>query len=695
MMSGYRRGAWVATAVAGAALVMPQLVAKAPQLSPAVGLLDGNEGDDWPGYGRTFGEQHYSPHGDINVGNVGKLGLAWSYDLPAGNSMSGPIAVGGVLYTATGYSVVRAFDATSGKLLWTFDPKAPEASGRKLREGWGIRGLAWWNGKIYVGTQDGRLIAVNAKTGAEVWSAMTVGKDDYRFISGPPRVFDGKVIIGHGGADAADTRGYVTTYDAETGKMLWRFWTVPGNPAVDKDETTRIAAKSWAGEWWKHGGGGTAWNTFTYDPDTDTIMIGTGNGAPWNHKLRSDGQGDNLFLCSIVALDAKTGKYKWHYQFNPGETWDYNADMDMQLADLTIDGKLRKVVMEAPKNGFVYIIDRTNGQLISADKVAHVTWASEIDMKTGRPVENPKARFPDDEPFDLFPGPMGAHTWVPSAYSPKTRLLYLPVTEFGARYDTKGFKPGWRRPPDNSLNGGYNLSTDIEGVEGAPTPGSLLMAWDPVARKPAWRVSTGGGWNGGVLATGGGLVFQGRADGKFQAYDAANGKLLWHFDAKSPVLGPPITYRVKGRQYVTVLSGIGTSAGLLGKLAAMRSDYRTQARRVLTFELGAGKPLPPTEPYKVVIADDPDFKADKASYERGWASFGKNCFICHGINGLGGGTAPDLRGSVIKLDAGAFEQVVRQGALVPNGMPRFEEMTDQQLTDMRQYLRTVAQDMKD
>jgi quinohemoprotein ethanol dehydrogenase len=667
-----------------------QLTARPP--APAAGLIDGNQGDDWSAYGRTYGEQHYSPLSAISTANVAKLGLAWSYDLPAGNPVSGPISVGGVLYTATGYSIVRAFDATNGKELWSYDPRAGEAAGPKLREGWGIRGLAWWNGKIYVGTQDGRLIALNAKSGKPVWSALTVSKDDFRFISGPPRVFDGKVIIGHGGADAADTRGYVTTYDAETGKQLWRFYTVPGNPAVDKDETTRLAAKTWKGEWWKYGGGGTVFNTMTYDKDTDTVLLGTGNGAPWNHKVRSLGEGDNWFLCSVVALDAKTGKYKWHYQTNPAETWDYNSAMDMQLAELEIDGKPRKVVLHAPKNGFLYVIDRTNGKLISAEKIAHVTWADRIDIATGRPVENPKARFPEDEPFSLFPGPMGAHTWLPSAFSPKTGLIYLPITESGLRYDSKGFKPGWQRPPDNSLNGAYNFDFDYDFTkdEGAPRPSSLLLAWNPATQHGVWRVPTSGIWSGGVLATAGGLVFQGQTNGQFVAYDAATGQALWKFDAQAAVLAPPITYRVKGVQYVTVLAGMGTSAGLV-QHNETPIDYRTQARRILTFKLGgSGLKLPRAEPFKLVAFDDPDFSEDKESAARGGAIFARNCTVCHGNFAIAQGSAPDLRASPIPASAEAFRSVIHDGALVANGMPVWPEFSDADLADIRQYLRTQA-----
>ncbi|MGE4324076.1 MAG: PQQ-binding-like beta-propeller repeat protein, partial [Sphingobium sp.] len=292
----------------------------------AARLRDGASGNDWPGYGRTYGEQHFSPLDQIRQDNVSGLGLAWAVDLPPGNPVTAPVAVGGIVYVAAGLAIVRAIDGATGRVLWTFDPQAGEAAGEDLRQGWGTRGLAYWNGKIYVGTPDGRLIALDAKNGTVVWSRKTIGDNDGRYITGAPRIFDGKVIIGHGGADSANVRGYVTTYDAETGRQLWRFFLVPGNPAQGfEDDAQAMAAKTWAGQWWNVGGGGTAWNAFTYDPETKTIFIGTGNGAPWNRKIRSADTGDNLFLCSIVALDAVTGKYKWHYQINPGETWDYNA----------------------------------------------------------------------------------------------------------------------------------------------------------------------------------------------------------------------------------------------------------------------------------------------------------------------------------------------------------------------------------
>ena len=540
-------GAALCVAAFGYQQLVAQQPAKKPvAANPAAGLIDGNKGDDWPGYGRTYGEQHFSPLAAVNTGNVGKLGLAWSYDLPVGNSVSGPIEVGGTLYTATGYSVVRAFNAATGRLLWSYDSRAGTTAGHKLREGWGIRGLAWWNGKLIVGIQDGHLL----------------------------------------------------------------------------------------------------------------------------------------------ALDATTGKYKWHYQYNPGETWDYNAAMDMQLADITIDGKPRKVVMEAPKNGFFYVIDRTNGQLISAEKIAYASWASKIDIATGRPVENPAARFPGGEPFDLFPGPMGAHTWLPSAYSPQTRLIYLPVTELGFRYDDRGFKVGWSRVPDNAIDGAYNVGAASNADPNAPPASSRLVAWNPATQKAAWKVPTSGSWNGGILATAGNLVFQGETNGTFNAYDASTGRRLWQFAAQAAVLAPPISYRVNGVQYVTVLAGMGTSAGLVPQ--AMPIDYRTQARRVLTFRLGGTGTLPKAAPFVIRASDDPDFKPDDKSAERGGAIFNRNCGICHGGAAISGGTAPDLRASPIPPSAEAFRQVVHEGALTIHGMPRWDDLTDGQLADIRQYIRTQA-----
>lgn len=648
---------------------------------------DVSDGADWPGYGRTFGEQHYSPLSAINAKNVGTLGLAWYVNLPQENTVSIPIAVDGVLYYATGYSKIHAVDAVSGRPLWSYDPQAAEAAGVNLRNAWGVRGIAWWNGKIYTGTHDGRLIAIDAATGKLVWSAQTFDPRSAKYISGAPRVFDGKVVIGFGGTSGA-SRGYVTTYDAETGKRLWRFYTVPGNPAVGfEDDAQQMAAATWAGDYWKFGGGGDVWNAMAYDPASGMLFIGVGSGYPWNRRVRSRDQGDNLFLSSIVAIDGKTGVYKWHYQVNPGDTWDYDAAMDIELADLDIGGKTRKVLMTAPKNGFFYVIDRDSGKLISAEPFARVTWAKHIDLKSGRPVEVPGARYPNGKTFDLWPSSQGAHSWPPMAFSPRTRLAYIPKIEQGmglsdAAVDKKNWTPPAGRVVDGAVQGVISGRLNRASV----SPGALV-AWDPVKQKAAWTQEYPTAGNGGVTATGGNLVFQGTVDGLLRAFSAKDGTLLWRFDAKAPIFGTPITYSANGIQYVSLLTGSGTSLGLLRELKGGDVDPRNQARRLLTFALGKRGKLP--ERTKVsAFAEDKDFLPDLELATIGELLFTRHCASCHGFGAIGATHAPDLRRSVVPTSKEAFETVVKDGALVVNGMPRFDELTAHQSAAIRQYIRT-------
>jgi len=649
-----------------------------------------DDGVNWESFGGTADEEHYSPLTQIAAATVDRLRLAWWVDLPPGNSVSAPVEADGTLYVATGYSILRAVVAKTGKVLWTYDPKAPEAAGHKLRQGWGIRGLAYSNGKLYVGTHDGRLLAVDAKTGKLLWSVLTVAPGDVRFISGAPRAFNDKVVIGHGGADVGSIRGYVDCYDGITGKRLWRFYTVPGNPADSfENKAMEMAAKTWFGEWWKYGGGGTVWNSMTYDPDFNVFYLGVGNGAPWNRKIRSAGQGDNLFLASVVAVDADTGAYKWHYQENPGESWDYNASMDMELATLAIDGKPRKVLLTAPKNGFFYVIDRTDGKLISAEPFAKVTWATKVDVASGRPVELPNIRYENGE-TTIWPGPVGAHSWQPMSFNPKTGLVYLPTIELPAGYNDKGIDPKtWQRTPGNAVDNGV-VPSFTPNLPGAGT--SYLQAWDPVQQRQVWKVSTPSFWNGGTLTTGGNLVFQGQIDGKFNAYAADSGKLLWSYAAGAAVIAPPISYSVAGRQYVTVLSGNDTSGSAFGVLYQQYGiGYRTQKRRILTFTLDGTASLPATPPpAKFVPAVDADFRADAAAAARGMTTYNLHCAVCHGVGVVGGGHAPDLRASAIPTVAATFDTVVRGGALVANGMPRFEEFSDDKLEDLREFIRSEA-----
>lgn len=658
-----------------------------------VRLVDSSNGNDWPGYGRTYGEGHFSPLEEVNVDTVGKLGLVSSLDLAPQPVATQPIAVDGIIYMSSGLSIVRAIDAISGKELWTFDPKVGDVAGVKMIPAWGNRGIAYWNGKVYTGTLDGRLIAVDARTGKQVWSTDTTEPGDGRFITGAPRIFNGRIIIGHGGADTSNVRGYVTTYDAETGKQLWRFYTAPGNPADGfENEAMEMAAKTWSGEWWKFGGGANAWNAFAYDPETDTIFVGTGNGAPWNYRIRSQGKGDNLFICSILAIDGKTGQYKWHYQVNPAETWDYNAAMDMHLADVTVDGKVHKALVQAPKNGFLYVIDRTNGKLLAANQIAKVTWASGIDLKTGRPIENPAARFPDGQSFEVWPSHTGAHSSNASAFDPRNGVAFIPLIEHGESYNDRGIdqSQNWKRTPGGLFDYGVNIDL-AEKIADPINNSSYLLAVDAATGKPLWKNRTPRNFNGGLMVTAGNLVFQGQNDGKFIAYDSRNGKALWSFDAQAPVIAAPITYTVKGKQYVTVIAGMGTSASPILSTNGFHDmpDYHEQQRRVLTFAIGGTGKLPPKPP-RTPKPDDADFKPDLALETRGAGVFNANCLACHGIGGISGGGAPNLSRSAVILDADTFKVVVHDGALKANGMPEFPKLSDADLAAMRQHLRAVA-----
>ncbi|MFT4027079.1 MAG: PQQ-dependent dehydrogenase, methanol/ethanol family [Novosphingobium sp.] len=664
--------------------------------APAAALLDASDGKDWAGYGRTYGQQHYSPLAEIDQGNAATLGLAWSLDLPAANSVTQPIAVDGALYFAAGLSIVHAVDAATGRELWRYDPKVGEVGGLNLRVGWGVRGVAWWNGRVYVGTQDGRLVAIDAASGKPAWTTRTFGPDDPAYISGAPRVFDGKVLIGAGSTTGA-MRGYVAAYDARSGKQLWRFHTVPGDPAKGfENRAMAMAAATWAGEWWKFGGGGMAWNSMAYDPATGLAYIGVGSPYPWNHRVRSQGKGDNLFTDSIVALDLTTGAYKWHYQTVPGDTWDFDATMDIELADIAIAGKPRKVLLQAPKNGFLYVLDRVTGELLSAQPFVKTTWAGAVDLKTGRPIENPGARYDrTGRPAVVSPSALSAHNWLPMSFSPKTGLVYIPAVDWEARYGDIDFP--FVPPKDRTTSGGLVLSGGP--LAGMKAPTGRLIAVSPLTGRPVWQVDYPTYYNGGVLSTGGGLVFQGTIDGQFKAFAADSGKLAWMFDARAPMIAPPITYRAGGKQYVTVLTGLGMGFSMNGgaligpEIERYGIDPRAQARRVLTFAIGGTARLPPRA-QPLPPPPDPGFRADSARATAGLIAYETHCSTCHGSSAIGIGNGPDLRRSAVPLDSATFAQVVRAGLLEPRGMPRFGEFDDAKLEAIRQYLRSRAADLR-
>ena len=686
-----QRVATCAGALATVALVPPAAGSDAERPRSASLIADERDGANWPSFGRTYAEHHASPLTDIDAGNVARLGLAWSLDLPGiTNGATVPLAVDGTIFFTVGQSIVHAVDAVSGRLLWRHDPEVAKHAGRKLRITWGPRGIGYWEGRIYVGTTDGRLIALDARDGRQVWAAQTVDPDNELTITGPPRVFNGKVIIGNAGSEFGANRGYVTAYDAETGEQAWRFWIVPGNPADGfENAAMEMAAKTWTGEWWKFGGGGQAWNAMTYDPQFNRVYIGTGNGAPWNRKIRSPGGGDNLFLCSIVALDADTGEYAWHYQTTPGETWDYNSAMDITLATLEVDGEPRPVILHAPKNGFFYVIDRETGKVLSAEKFGKVTWAERIDLATGRPVEAPGARY-EDGPALIWPSTMGVHNWQPMSYNERTGLVYIPTLEMASLFDDRGVDPKTFRMQSTKLNVGLVMP-----VGDAPKDAgkSALLAWDPRAQKAVWEVPTPGLWNGGTMTTAGGLVFQGQSDGRFNAYAADSGKLLWSFDAQMGITGAPITFTAGGRQYVSIVAGWGGSApAFFGSLAAQHGwQARVHPHRLLTFALDGKASLPPTPPpVEVTPVDDPAFVVDEGKARDGGLLFAQRCIVCHGLGAVAAGYAPDLRASRVPLDPKAFSEVVRRGSLELRGMPRYDELTDGELETLRHYLRARA-----
>ena len=671
-------------------LAAGRLSAAEPITSARASAADRDTGS-WMLHGRTWSEDRFSPLAAVNTHTVSRLGLAWFYDLdvPRGQE-STPLMADGVLYFSTSWSKVVALDARSGKRLWEFDPKVPGETGFKACCDVVNRGVALWGQKVFVGTLDGRLIALDRTTGRPAWSVQTVDTSKPYTITGAPRVANGKVFIGNGGAEYG-VRGYVTAYDAETGKQVWRFYTVPGDPANHEDSRAmRIAAPTWHGEWWKYGGGGTVWDSMTFDPETNTLFVGVGNGGPWRQDLRSPGGGDNLFLSSIVALNADTGEYRWHYQTTPGDTWDFTATQQMILADLTLDGAAHKVLMQAPKNGFFYVLDRTTGKLLSAKNFVDVRWATGVDLKTGRPIEAPGARYPMGKPFVSLPSAFAAHNWYPMAYSHLTHLVYIPVMEVPFKYTAD---PDFQYRP-----GGWNLGIDM--LAGA-LPDDMnerrklrqlfkgwLVAWDPVAQREAWRVvHEDGPVSGGVLATAGGLVFQGTADSRFIAYDAGNGQKLWQFATENGVIAPPISYELDGTQYVAVLAGWGGGYAIISPFVDPTSGERHTPRRMLVFKLDGSAKLPPVSPVNLPLPDLSKEQWPAERVARGKALFYHNCVMCHGDSAVGGRVLPDLRYSPALTNDAAWRQIVIDGALTSQGMVSFKKwLTPEDATSIRAYV---------
>ena len=628
----------------------------------ALRTADGDSAD-WLTYGRTYSEQRFSPLKEIDEQSVGKLGLAWSYDLETLRGVEAtPLAKDGVLYATSAWSLVYAFDAKTGNLLWKYDPQVPKDHAKYVCCDVVNRGVALYKGRVYVGTLDGRLIALDAKTGAPVWDVQTTPKDGSYAITGAPRIAKGRVLIGNAGSEYP-VRGYLSAYDAATGTLAWRTYTVPGDPSKPfESDAMKRAASTWAGEWWKAGGGGTAWDAIVYDPELDQVYFGTGNGSPWYDRIRS--AGDNLYIASIVAVRADTGEQVWAYQTTPGDNWDYDATQPLMLATLSFDGAQRRVVMQANKNGFFYVIDRETGKLVSAKPYAPVNWATGIDSN-GRPIENAEARKFKEAAL-VQPSAEGAHNWNPMSFSPMTGLVYLPVL-----YDTSmhAVIPNWKINLHDQTTGydrAYHGKVRDEYLKMKSS--GRLLAWDPVAQKEAWHADMPDPKSGGTLATAGDLVFQGRSDGKLIAYRATDGKSLWEFDAGVGIAAPPMTYSVDGVQYISVVSGWG-GPQVLGNRPPGHGNVGSG--KLMTFKLGATGTMPPYQ-RAVKPGPMPTFKlaATPAEVEQGRVLFANFCSRCHGGDVVSGGSVPDLR-YIDDSTHAMFEDIVLGGARREYGMPSF------------------------
>ena len=657
---------------------------------PAVSRLPDT---NWALHGNDTGEQRYSGLDQISRDNVDELGLAWSFDLYTRRGVEAtPLVIDGVIYVTGSWSMVYALDARTGELKWLFDPQVDRAFLAKGCCDAVNRGVAYAQGKIIVGTYDGRLVALNADDGKVVWDVQTTDRDQPYTITGAPRIAKDKVIIGNGGAELG-VRGYVSAYSIASGELNWRFYTVPGNPADGfENAAMEAAAKTWTGQWWEWGGGGTVWDSTVYDPELDLLYVGVGNGSPWNASLRSPGGGDNLYLASIVALRPDTGEYVWHYQTTPGETWDYTATQHMMLAELEIDGKPRKVLMQAPKNGFFYVLDRATGELLSAEKFGVVNWASHIDMATGRPVETPQARVFDGKNVSL-PSNAGAHNWPPMAFNPDAGLVYIPTLLFPVTFleptQDKDMKPG---------QGKWNVGFDRMGGSPPKIPnlGAILdtqfssqfIAWDPIRQEARWKAPPGRAGMGGALSTAGGLVFTAARDDQLVAYDAATGEELWS-GYTGNLAAAPVTYALDGEQFIAIAQGFG--GGFAAEGGPVAHDWQVQnMSRVMVFKLGGTAEPPPPRVDTREMPQPAAVTADAAELAHGEVVYHRHCGYCHGDGLRTGGVTPDLRWSSAQVHE-IWQDIVLGGVLEARGMVSFSDYLNADDAEaIRQYVLAEA-----
>jgi alcohol dehydrogenase (cytochrome c)/quinohemoprotein ethanol dehydrogenase len=640
---------------------------------------------EWTRNGGDADEQRYSKLNQVTVDNVGQLGLAWYAEIPErGGYQSTPLVIDGVIYMTAPWSSLYAFDARSGKQLWKVDPQAPrEIAATSICCNISNRGAAYADGKIIWGTIDGRLMAVDAKTGQKVWEARVADPKQFYSITGAPRIADGLVFIGVGGSEFY-TRGFLVAHDVKTGKQVWKFYTVPGDPAkgadgAASDDVMPMAAKTWNGKWWEKGGGGSTWDGIVYDPKSDLVIFGTGNGLPWPAALRSPGGGDNLFTSSIVAVHAKTGKYKWHYQATPMDGFDFDNTAPLTLADIKVDGQLKHVVMQAPKNGVFYVIEAATGKVVSADPyVPKINWALGFDKANNwKPILNPEANYgKTGKGFWVLPSQ--AHVWYPQSFNPQTGLMY-----FSARRGVASFY---------AEEGGRILGNQMVDVaQGHPpegkrpaveNPGAYLLAWDPVARKVAWEQREGSG-SAGTLTTAGNLVFQGIPGKKFAAFRADTGEKVWAVDTQGNVVPGPVTYTIDGVQYLAVISSASTGfAAAAGK------------NRLLVYKLNGAVQLPPAPPQAPLVLNPPPDFGDAAMHARGQDLYQRNCTGCHEGGRIFSGF-PDLNYTIALNAPDLFKSIVVDGALAENGMISFKNsLKPEDAEAIRSFLTARANELK-
>lgn len=659
-------------------------------------ILKTSPGREWLSYSGGYDEQRHSPLNQITRDNVADLGVAWTYDLATNRGVEAtPIIADGAMYVTSAWSLVYALDAQTGEELWVYDPEVDKSVGVNACCDVVNRGVGIYGGKIFVGVIDGRLEALDAKTGEVVWSTVTVDQSKPYTITGAPRVAGGLALIGNGGAELG-VRGYISAYSAETGDLVWRFYTVP-NPNKKPDGAASDAAfetvgnVSWGddGAWVTDGGGGTVWDSIVYDHVNDQIIFGVGNGSPWNRTIRDPAGGDNLFLSSIVAVDAKTGTYKWHFQTTPGDNWDYTATQSIILADLPLgtNGAPRRVVMQAPKNGFFYVLDAATGEFISGKPFVPQNWAQGLD-ENGRPIEVAAARY-SNAPHTQTPGPFGAHNWHPMAYNPELALAYIPAQEIPETY---AFDPLWQTKPAKWNTGAdFNTGVTVDLPPGIKkflraSQKGRLIAWDPVSQEARWSVDHGNAWNGGVLSTAGGLVFQGKLGGDFVAYNAETGAKLWNHDLQSGGISGPATYEIDGEQYVTITTGWGSGFALVTGYGYDETVSPTVGK-VVTFKLGATGTIPKPDLIEIDRTVKVERFGTKDQLQSGMVHFARNCAVCHGALTISSGVLPDLRWSAYSGDADAWQAVVAEGVLADTGMVSFLPLlTPEEIEAIRAYV---------